>query len=294
MQTTACENFVRKACQSRFFFCEKEFASIEILIQIITMTPPNPSDNSISRRTFVKTSTLTVGAATLLCQGVSLGQGMSPPPPNPCNKNVSANPDLPRTNPRTYTDTLNHTSTNGKDYFARIDTWTTPTPGDAKAKKVKIQVNASNSPATLDDPKDMDIFVLDGAINDSNCTFAASTSRINGDKQMGDPWYIDEGDVWVETEHFIYDKVRKKCQTFVRCSHSEEAVPNGLAMKVKFWFAERSVQQWRVAVDEPSEDETWHDSTDQNGNTIVGTIWDGNASHFKEKTVEVFVSGTRP
>lgn len=216
---------------------------------------------------------------------------MSPPPPNPCNKNVTASPDTPRTNPRTYTDTLNHTSTNSKDYFARIDTWTIPAPGDAKSKTVKIQVNASQSPAGPGDPKDMDIFVLNGAINDTNCTFSANTSRINGDKQIGDPWYIDEADVFVETAEFIYDKVRKTCQTFVRCNHSEEAIANGLAMKVKFWFAEKYVQQWRVA-----DTTTWHDSKDQHGNTIVGTIWEdsSNASHFKEKTVEVFVSGTRP
>lgn len=73
MKTDACKNFREKGLPEAFFFCENEFESIEILIQSITMTSPLPSDHSISRRTFLKSSALTVGSLSLLSSGTALG-----------------------------------------------------------------------------------------------------------------------------------------------------------------------------------------------------------------------------
>lgn len=244
---TACEKFVRKACQSRFFFCEKDFASIEILIQINTMTPPNPSDHSISRRTFVKTSTLTVGAATLLCHGVSLGQNMSPPPPNPCNKKVSAAPDTARTDPRTYTNPVEATR-NSKTFRAQLETWTNPANGPANSKIVTVQVSAQevSNPQSLGPVIEMDIYKLNGSIKLENCTFDASTTPTKADKFIGDPWHEDEATISVTAGGKSYDKKRERHQVLVLSKHTEAAITNGLSMTVEIWFAEMSTIEWRV------------------------------------------------
>jgi hypothetical protein len=287
MKMTACENFVRKACHSRFFFCEKEFASIEILIQIITVTPPNPSDNSISRRTFVKTSTLTVGAATLLCQGVSLGQTMSP---NPCNKTVSAAPDTARTDPRTYTNPVEATR-NSKTFRAQLETWTNPANSSAKSKIVTVQVSAQevSNPQSLGPATEMDVYKLKGAIKAENCTFEGSTEPTKANKFIGDPWYEDEAAISVTASEKSYDKKRERHQVMVLAKHTEEPITNGLSMTVEICFAEMSTIEWRVQGS--SNPEEWIEPKGPDNLPTSEVVWQ-DQDNKESKTVKVYVTGT--